>query len=106
MNHKGILHLNSKPNGPESRSIESGKNSARDRKALGRRTSLPVGRAEVAWLDSRRRARESGAQHTNSPDKEPWLESLIQRFVRRGLKEKLAPRAASGANNPGIQEQL
>jgi hypothetical protein len=106
MNHKGILHLSSKPTGLENRSIESRKNTTRDRRALARRTSLPVRRAEVAWLDSRRRARESGAQHTNSPDKAPWLESLIQRFVRRSLKEKLAPRAVSGANNPGIQEQL
>jgi hypothetical protein len=106
MNHKGILHLSSKPNGPENRSIESRKNATRDRKALARRTSLPMRRAEVAWLDSRRKAGESGAQQTHSPDRAPWLEYLSQRFVRRGLKEKPAPEAAGETNNSAVQKKL
>jgi hypothetical protein len=106
MNHKGILYLSSKPSGSEDRTVESRKNPARARKALTRRTSLPVGGAEVAWLESRRKAGECEAEHTHSPDRPPWLEYLIQHFVRRRLKQQPALPAAGGTNNPGIQEKL
>jgi hypothetical protein len=107
MNHKRILHLNSKQDGSENRDLQVRKNVARDRKGLPHRAGLPIGRGEVAWLNSRRKVAESERQYTPLPcDPLPWLRYLIQRFAPAGLQRKAGVEAAGGTNHSGIQAKL